>query len=109
MAKTMRPWVALFNAIQTHGYSGPIDCRGYNAIAVHLELSSQKNWTISVLGSTSVNGPFLPVMVNGTALSKQTNTSCLLVFKDVPDYVQLKAYEDEDGATLTARYSVCLV
>ncbi len=109
MAKTMKPWVEAFDEIETHAVAGPIDCRGYNAIAVHAQLDATKNWTFSILGSMSQDGPFLPVLVDGTELKKQTNASGLLIFQGLPDYVQLKAYEDEDGAKLTASYSVCLV
>lgn len=107
--KTMKPWVEVFDAIEATTVSDPIDCRGYNALAVYATVSAAKNWTLAVLGSMSVDGPFLPVLVDGTALSKQTNASALLVFQGVPDYIQLKATEDEDTAALTASYSVCLV
>lgn len=109
MAKNMKPWVKVFDAIEVTTVSGPIDCRGYNALAVYAVISSAKNWTLAVLGSMSVDGPFLPVLIDGTALSKQTNASGVLVFQGVPDYIQLSATEDESGATLTAHYSVCLV
>lgn len=109
MAKNMKPWVKVFAAIEATTVSGPIDCRGYNALAVYAVISSAKNWTLAVLGSMSVDGPFLPVLIDGTALSKQTNASGVLVFQGVPDYIQLSATEDESGATLTAHYSVCLV
>ena len=109
MAKSMKPWVEVFDGIEATTISGPIDCRGYNAVAVHATISAAKNWTLSVLGSMSVDGPFVPVLVDGNALSKQTNASGMLVFQGVPDYIQLQAAEDEDTATLSAYYSVCLV
>lgn len=107
MAKTMRPWTKIHDAIEATAVSGPIDCRGYNALAAYVTFSATQNWTLAILGSMSVDGPFLPVLVNGTALSKQTNASGLLLFTNIPDYIQLQATEDVNGAAVTVWVAPC--
>jgi len=110
MAKSMKPWVEVFDEIEATAASGPIDCRGYNALAVRVVLDEAKNWTLSILGSTGPEGPFTAITpIGGSALSHQTSVDAFIIFQGLPDYVQLKATEDADGAKLTAHYSVCLV
>lgn len=112
MAKSMKPWVKVFDAIEASGTSTTIDCRGCSDLAVHVVLSGAQNWTFSILGQMEADpdgGLGIPVLVDGTALSKQTNASGLLIFKSVPDYVQLKAVEDVNGVTATVYVSPCNV
>jgi hypothetical protein len=105
----MKPWVKIHNAIEATADSVPIDCRGYNALAVYATFSAAQNWTFSVQGSMTLDGPLVPVLYNGTALSKQTNASGLLIFANVPNYVVLRATEDVNGAVVTVYAAPCIV
>ncbi len=111
MAQDMRPWVKVHEAITATAVSDVIDCRGYNALAVYASFSAAKNWTLSVMGAPAPGGfDFVQCYDNaGTAMSKQTSAALFWIFHNVPDYVQLKATEDVDGAEVTVYVAPCTV
>lgn len=102
MARDMRPWVTIHDGIEASAVSGFIDCRGYNALAVRVVLDTAKEWTFSLLGNTVYDGQFVPVYdASGAAVSITVNASRMWVWHNVPDYVQIKATEQVEGATAT--------
>lgn len=107
----MKPWVKVHDDIAATAISGVIDCRGYNALAIYATLDAAKNWTFAVLGAPAPVGyAFVQCYDNaGTAMSKQTDAGLVWIFHNVPDYVQLKATEDVDGAKATVYASPCIV
>lgn len=107
----MKPWAKVHDALEATAISDVIDCRGYNALAIYATFSAAKNWTFAVLGAPAPVGyAFVQCYDNvGTAMSKQTNAGLLWIFHNVPDYVQLKATEDEDTAVVTVYASPCIV
>jgi hypothetical protein len=110
MAKSMRPWTKLHDAISaTADTSEIIDCRGCNALAVYTTFSAAQNWTFAVLGAMSKTDPFIQCYDNATAMTKQTNAALMFVFHNVPDYVMVKATEDVNGATVSVWVAPCTV
>jgi hypothetical protein len=101
MAKRIGAWNVIHNAIEATAMSEVVDCTGYNALALYITFSATQNWTFAIYGNMATSGAFLPVLINGTALSKQTNASGMIIFKDVPNYVQVLATEDVNGAAVT--------
>lgn len=102
MAKRIGPWATLHSAIEASAAtSAVVDCTGYGALLLKVTLSAAKNWTLAILGSASTDGPFVPVHSDAVLLSWQTNASGMHSISNVPNYVMVKATEDEDGATLT--------
>lgn len=110
MATSMKPWVKHHDAIEASAVSAVIDCRGYNALAVYATFSAAQNWTFSVLGAPSPTSAFVACYDNaGTAMSKQTNAAMMWIFHNVPDYVQLQATEEVNGAAVTVYAAPCIV
>ena len=107
MARQMRPWVKIHDAIEATAVSEFIDCRGWDAIALRVTFSAAKNWTFSLLGSMAYDGAFIPVYIDGVALSKQISSDAILFYRGIPDYLQVKANEDEDGAAVTVWAAPC--
>ena len=102
MAKDMRPWATVHDAIEASAVSDFIDCRGYNALAVRVVFSAAKEWTFALYGNTAYDGAFVPLYdESGAAVSITTKTSRMWVWHNVPDYVQIKATEYIDGAAVT--------
>lgn len=92
--------------------SPKIDCRGYNAVLVEVSISAAKNWTFKVQGCMTSGGTFVDMyeLANtGTmaAMSYQTNSSKMFVFKGIPDYIKIVATKNEDGASVTVNVQPC--
>ena len=111
MALRMKPWVKVHNAIDATATSDTIDCTGFNGLAVMARFSAAQNWTFSIKGGMGKDaGTFAACYDNGgTAMSKQTNADIFFVFHNVPDYVQVTATEDVNGATVTVWVAPCQV
>ena len=96
------------SAITATATSEEVDCSGYNSALVEVAISVASNWTFKVQGSLTSGGNFVDcyeqsntgVMV---AMSYQTNTSRIFLFKGIPDYIKVVATEDVDGATVTVK------
>ena len=96
------------SAIAATATSGPIDCRGYNAILIEFTISGAANWTTSLTGCLTRNGTYraLYELANTgsmVAMSYQANSSRLFIFKGIPDWVRVVATEDVDGQTVTIK------
>jgi hypothetical protein len=110
MAKSMMPWVKHHDKIEATATSAVIDCRGYNALAVYATFDAAKNWTFAVLSAPSPDMAFVACYDNaGTVMSKTTDAALMWIFHNIPDYVQLKATEDVDGAKVTVWAAPCIV
>ena len=99
------------NAITGTATSSAIDCRGYNSILIQVTISVSHNWTFSVRGCLTSGDTFTDWYEQAntgfmTSMSYQTNANKGFVFKGIPDYVKIVATEDDDGATVTAEFSL---
>jgi hypothetical protein len=100
--------VTAHSAIEATTTSAVIDCRGKNAILVHITIAvATKKWTTKIQGSFTKNGTFVDLyeLANTgsmAAMSYQCDASRMILFKGIPDYIKIVATEDEDGAKYSA-------
>lgn len=110
MSNGMKAWTKIHDNISATATSADIDCRGYNALAISAQFSAAQNWTFSILGGRETGGTFVQCYDNAaTAMSKQTNADIFIIFRPVPDWVQVKANEDVNGANVTVWAAPCQV
>lgn len=92
------------NAITATTTSNEINCSGYNALLVETVVTiAVKNWTTKVTGCLSTGGTFGNCYEGTTLMSSQTNSSKIVVWKGIPNFVKIVATEDEDTGTCTVR------
>jgi len=104
--------VTAHNGITATATSDEVDCRGYNAVLVEVSISAAKNWTFKVQGCMASGGTFVDMyeLANTgamAAMSYQTDSSKMFVFKGIPDYIKIVATEDVDGAEVTVKVQPC--
>jgi hypothetical protein len=91
------------SAITATATSAEIDCRGFNSLLIHLvTASTDKTWTISILGATGSGLTFAPHLDKTTGLADSviaTDISGFFVVNDIPDYVKIVATDTDDTST----------
>ena len=96
------------SAIVATDTSDEVDCRGFDAISVECAVSaiSSGNWKIEVLGCAISGGTFGrqwdSVSKEAKVEDLDTNEVLTFVFKDIANYVKIKATRTTDG-TLTCK------
>jgi hypothetical protein len=100
------------SAVSATTTSTEVDCTGFNAIAVGVELGDQSahNWTFTLLGCGVSGGTFKPIQAlkaDGTFAQQTitTNVNGIFIFEKIPRYVKVVATEVQDGTTCTV--NVC--
>lgn len=97
------PVTTAHSAITATATSAEIDCRGYNSLLIHLETAStDKTWTISILGAMGSDLTFAPHLDKATGLADSviaTDISGFFVVNDIPDYVKVVATDTDDSST----------
>ena len=96
--------IAAISAAEATTTSIPIDAKGKNAALLKIALSGAANWTIKLTGCFTRNGTYVDLyeLANTgvmTQMSHQTNTSRMILFKGIPDWIKVVATEDVDGQT----------
>lgn len=96
--------ISVLNKAATTTTSGPLDAHGKNAVLVKIVLSGTANWTISVQGAFNRNDTYIDLyeLANTGAMAKmtyQTNSSKMILFKGIPNWIKIVATEDVDGET----------
>jgi len=92
------------NLIEVTTTGAEIDCTNYNAILVETNITvAAKNWTIKVQGCLTTGGTFVDLYDATTLMSYQTNSSKLVLWKGIPNFIKIVATEDEDGGKCTVR------
>jgi hypothetical protein len=85
------PVTTAHSAIEATATSSPIDCTGYNAVLIEAIISDTYNWTFKVQGCLTENGTYsdcyeLANTGSMAAMSYQTNSSKVFLFKGIPLY-----------------------
>lgn len=102
------PVTIAHNAITATTTSNEIDCTGYNAVLIDVDITGgANNWTFILQGCT-VSGNFKNWYEQANTgamalMSYQTNASSGWIWKGVPDFIKIRAVEDVDGSTVTVR------
>lgn len=110
MAKNQGTTVTAHSVITQTTTSSAIDCRGYGAVYVEIAVTvAAKNWTVKLQGSSTVDGTYSDLYVDGTAVSKQTNATYAGMWRGVPDWIKVVATEDEDTGKCTVKITPCNV
>lgn len=100
VAKMDKGGVTAFTGISTTTTTPEIDCRGYNAVKVWIEISGSGEWKITLKDSATSGGTFVDAY-NGSSKMEisSISTSRSMVFHGVGDYVKIEATETSDGST----------
>ncbi len=102
--------VRAHNAISANAVSVEIDTKGFNAIIIQTIVTiAVKNWTTKILGSAISGGTFSDLYDNTTfeeSFSFQTNTSKIMLFRGLPQFIKIDMTEDEDGGKATVYYQL---
>jgi hypothetical protein len=95
------------NLIEADATSSEINTEGYNAIMIQEVITiNAKLWTVKLTGSMITGGTFSDVYDNGTLCSMQTNSSKMMLWKGIPQFLKIVATEDEDTGKCTVRYQL---
>lgn len=87
--------------------SNEIDARGFNAVLIKITLDAAANWTTKLQGCFESGGTFVDLYEQANTgamaqMSYQCNSSRMILFKGIPDYIKIVATEDADGAKYSA-------
>lgn len=95
------------NLIEVTTTGAEINTQGFNAIIIQEIITvNAKLWTVKLTGSLISGGTFSDVYDNGTLCSMQTNSSKIMLFKGIPQFLKIVATEDEDTGKCTVRYQL---
>jgi hypothetical protein len=95
------------NAILATATGTEINTQGFNSIMIEEIITiAAKLWTVKLTGSLISGGTFSDVYDNGTLCSMQTNSSKIMLFKGIPQFLKIVATEDEDTGKCTVRYQL---
>ena len=99
------------NAISATAPSNEIDCSGFNALFVHVDLSATgtPDWTITIQGSPASGGTFVDLyeLASGGSYVQMSSgaltTDRAFIFKGMPDFVKIVATENAGTGTCTVK------
>lgn len=95
------------NTVTATTTSNEIDARGFNAVLIKVTLDAAANWTTKLQGCFNSGGTFVDLYEQANTgamvqMSYQCNSSRMILFKGIPDYIKIVATEDADGAKYSA-------
>lgn len=104
------------SAIAATATSAKIDCRGYNALLVLVDLGATgtPNWTITFTGSPTEQGTYAAIYKHkddGTLVAVSsgalTADTCFVITGGLPDNVKVVATENSGTGTCTVTVQPC--
>jgi hypothetical protein len=91
--------VAAIDNVAVTTTSDAIDVRGFNSAQLMITIADAvQNWTVKLVGCATLAGTYVDLYEGATQMSKQTNASCGVTWKGLPNYVKVVATEDVNGA-----------
>lgn len=93
-----------FTSLSGTSISPEVDCRGFNAILLHVVISGNGKWKFDILNSTITNGEFIEAYDYDKQLTTgEITTSRCVLLKGVGDYIKVRATEITDGSACTVK------
>lgn len=95
---------SVITAAEATTTSAAIDARGKNAVLLKITIAdAEQNWTVKLTGSFTKTGTYVDLyeLANTGSMAQmsyQTNSSKMILFKGIPDYIKIVATEDVTGA-----------
>lgn len=93
------------NTITSTATSATIDCTGFNACLVSVNISGTGTWKCDVYGMFTSDGTMMPIYDNVGNLLSTGNVSSnqIQLFTAIPNYIEIIATEITNGATVTIK------
>lgn len=92
------------DAVAVGSTSAEIDCVGFNAVALHIDIVGTGSWKCEVLNSLVTNGSFVEAYEGTKQLTTGdlTKSRCVTLTGN-SDFIKLKLSEITDGSTCTVK------
>lgn len=100
VGKMSKGGVVAFASVAVDTTTAEVNCRGYNAIKVWIEITGTGTWTVAIKDCATSGGTFVDSYDGSTKHEIAGITSSRsILFRGIGDYVKIYADETADGAT----------